>query len=128
VASPVLFVVAYLIGVASLIWVNTAVLCLGDPKFGYGCGGFDLYFMVWAVSYAPIAVTALLLTWVGRVRRHPRVRAGLLLAYLVLIMSALEWSFVNDIEWPAMLIEWGILVIAFLFLRWLALRRWAPQG
>jgi hypothetical protein len=126
--SSVLFGVTYLVGVAMLMWVNTAVLCLGDPKFGGGCGGFDLYFPLWALFYTPIVATALLLTWSGKVRHLPRIRAKLLCAYLVLIMSALEWSFVTDSQWPILLIEWVILGMTFSVLRALALSRWRANG
>ena len=121
--SSILFGVTYLVGVATLMWVNTAVLCLGDPKFGGGCGGFDLYFPVWALFYTPVVMTALILTWSGKVRHLPGIRTKLLCAYLVLILSTLEWSFVNDSQW-SILAHWVILGTTFFLLRSLALSLW----
>jgi hypothetical protein len=119
--SSVLFGATYIFGVATLMWINTATLCLGDPKFGGGCGGFDLYFPLWTLFYSPLVATALVLTWSGKLRRLPRIRATLVCAYLVLILSALELSFVNDLQWPVLMIEWVILSMVFFFLRSLAL-------
>ncbi|REJ74829.1 MAG: hypothetical protein DWQ36_13960 [Acidobacteria bacterium] len=116
-----LFVAAYLGGVAVAMWVNTSLLCLGDAKFDAGCGGFELYFPLWALSYVPPVVLALVLA-------RPREAASstgrklLLSIYLVLILAALEASFVADIGLAGLGIVWLALAFAFFFLRSLVSR------
>ena len=115
--SSALFIGAYLVSVGALMWTNTVILCLGDPKFGGGCGGFTLYYYVWVVFFAPLVVVALVLVRPKKTVGADRLRNLLLLIYLALIASALEVSFINDASVLILAVEWLILGIVFRLLR-----------
>jgi hypothetical protein len=87
------FSLAYLGGTAIVIWIATAVLCLGDPKFGRGCGGWGLYFLIWALFYLPAAAVAAVAGLTGRLA--PRARALVLAACLVLLLAWLLVSWLT---------------------------------
>ena len=50
------FLIGYVTLTAFFAWGLTAVLGLGDPKFGGGYGGFEIYFPLWLVFYSPGAL------------------------------------------------------------------------
>ena len=92
--SLLLFAVAYLGAVTACIWLNLAVLCLGDRKFDGGCGGFELYFPLWVVFSAPLALTALVAA--ARLAGGRR-RAFLALATLIIVaLLELAWLVYPD--------------------------------
>jgi hypothetical protein len=106
-----IFLVAYVSGVFSLIWFDLCVLGLGDPKFETA---LDLYFPLWLAFYLPAVITALVFLWRGRQLGSQLWRlAGI---YLFLILAVLEASFVLDVYWLVLLLELVILVLLFRFL------------
>ena len=119
-ASSAIFVAAYIGCVGVAMWINNPVLCLGDPKFGNGCGGFSLYYPFWTLSFSPLVVVALVVARPTQLHGY-RVRGLLLSVCLLLIVSAVEVSFVFDIGLPVLLAEYVLLGALFFFLRSLAL-------
>ena len=104
----ILFLVAYLAGVFGLIWFDLDVLALGDPKFK---GSVDLYFPLWSLFYLPAVITALVFLWRSRYQGPPLARLAAL--YLAFIFSTLEISFVLNIHWSVLLLEFLMLGILF---------------
>jgi hypothetical protein len=49
------FAFGWVLGTSAVTWLGTSVLCLGDPKFDSGCGGFDLYLLTSFILYTPLA-------------------------------------------------------------------------
>lgn len=51
---------AFVAGYATLswlvVWFNTAVLGLGDVKFGGGYGGQEIYYPLWLIAFVPAAL------------------------------------------------------------------------
>jgi len=58
-AALALAVLAYVAGMATFAWINVAVLCRGDAKFGY-CGGAEFEMVGGPVLFAPVLVAGLL--------------------------------------------------------------------
>src|SRR5262249_36875262 len=79
------FFLTYLAGILALVWFNTQVLKVGDPKerssvlFG---------FPLWAILYLPTAATALV--FIRRSKRAGCPVLRLVVVYLLLIFVALE--------------------------------------
>src|SRR3712207_7766844 len=84
------FGLAYLLGVATVIWVATSVLCLGDPKFNSGCGGWPVYFPMWAFMYLPAAGGAIAAGVQDGLR--PRVQWAVLAACLLVALARMFLS------------------------------------
>ena len=102
------FCVAYLAGVFGLIWFDLHVLDLGDPKFRTSV---DIYFPLWSAFYAPAVIAALAFLWRSRQQGWRLWRlAGL---YLAFIFLALEISFIFDLGWIVLLLEFVILGLLF---------------
>ncbi len=108
--GSVLFIaiIGYVGSIALLVWINTAVLCLGDPKFDDGCGGFDLYFLVWVISFAPLGILATALAVRSAPNHHATCTSTLLAIYAVVILLGVEVSFIFDAKWPWLLAEYAI--------------------
>ncbi len=102
------FLASYLAGVFGLIWFDLHVLDLGDPKLRTSV---DIYFPIWSAFYSPAVITALIFLWRSR-QQHWRLwrLAGL---YLALIFSALEISFIFDLGWIVLLLEFVMLSVLF---------------
>src|SRR4051812_37705049 len=103
-----LFLAAFLAGVFGLIWFDLHVLDLGDPKFRTFVG---FYFWLWSVFYSPVVIVALV--FLLRSQREGWRLWHLAAVYLALIFVALELSFVFDVRWIVLLLEFTIL--GFLF-------------
>ena len=106
--ATILFSVAYLAGVFGLVYFDLNVLALGDPKFK---GAVDLYFPLWALFYLPAAITAIVFLWRSRQQGPSLVRLAAL--YLALIFFTLEISFVFNIHWSVLLLEFLMLGMLF---------------
>ena len=103
------FSLAYLVGTAGVIWIATAVLCLGDPKFDRGCGGWGLYFPVWAVFYLPAAAVAAAAGLTGDLPR--RARALVLAASLALLWAWLLLSWLTGMTDSVRLIGHNLVLM-----------------
>jgi hypothetical protein len=102
------FCVAYLAGIFGFIWVDLHVLDLGDPKFRTSV---DIYFPLWSAFYAPAVIVSLVFLWRSRQQGWCLWRLASL--YLALIFMALEISFVFDLGWIVLLLEFVILGLLF---------------
>ena len=111
------FLVAYLAGVFCLIWFDLQVLNLGDPKFRTSV---DFCFSLWSVFYAPAVVAALVFIW--RSRQQGWFLWRLAGVYLALIFLALEISFVFDLGWMALVLEFVGLGLLFRIIDQLSVR------
>jgi hypothetical protein len=119
--SSAIFILAYFVCTGAAMWINNPVLCLGDPTYDDGCGGFVLYLPLWALLYSPLVALALVIARPGELRAERYARGSLLLIYLILIVTALEVSFVLDIGLFVLLVEWAAISILFVLLRSLVL-------
>lgn len=117
-SSCAVFVGVYLTSVAAIIWTMTSVLCLGDPKFDNGCGGFSLYYTIWALAYSPLVALALVLVRPSKLSHAPKRRNALLAAYLGLIIVAIGGSLALDVELMILAIALVVLGFTFALLRW----------
>ncbi len=86
--------------------VNTAMLGLGDAKFG--AGGWLIYWPLWAAMFSPPIFTASFIAE-ARWQTPPNDRLWFLAGTLASYLVAMEISFVNDIQLPAIGIELVIL-------------------
>jgi hypothetical protein len=109
------FLVTYVMLAGAVMITNTAVLGLGDPKFG--AWGWMLYWPIWgAVYFVPIAVAGFTAErwWPSTPRRLLR----FLGATLAIVLVAMEVSFLLDIGLEALVIELAILSVAvFIYAR-----------
>ena len=113
-------VVAYVLITAAIMYFNLAVLKLGDPKY-VGGGPFELYWPLWMGLYTPLVIASLAAIGMADIRGPASFKiAGLL---LVLIVVLLEVSFVFDVAWYTVLIEW---VVGSAALFWLV-RAWSAE-
>ena len=94
--SLLLFAIGFLGVIAGCIWLNTAVFCLADAKFDRGCGGFDLYFLIWAMFSAPLALAAGLVAMLAELT--PRRRTLFLVASALVIGASVQlyWTVLPD--------------------------------
>lgn len=95
------------------MFVNTAVLGLGDPKFEGLWGGFPLYFLVWFLFSLPLTVTAVVVAGIGRMRSHPARRRLFLWGCLTLILASVEVAFLMDTKWQLLTLEHLAMAIIF---------------
>ncbi|MEX0701487.1 MAG: hypothetical protein WD069_05265 [Planctomycetales bacterium] len=103
------FIAGYVLLTAAVMYVNTTVLRLGDPKFGGG--GFELYWPLWMAFYSPVVIAALAAVWwSGLTGLRSLGLAGLMLAVILVVF---EVSLLFDIHWSVLLIEWVVLAIVF---------------
>jgi len=103
---------SYLLFSLVLMIVNTAALGLGDPKFG--SEGWHLYWPLWAAVFSPVVIVVILVRTVNRPIHRSSWRFYLLA--LVVILVAMEASFVVDLGWSAALAELTVLCIgAYVF-------------
>ena len=94
-SGPLLwFGAGYISAVAICVWLNISILCRGDPKLDRGCGGFELYFMVWLVFTSPIAIVAAIAA--GQDLLTHRVRIGFLIIAALVILGALQIAFSSE--------------------------------
>jgi hypothetical protein len=104
------FLAAYVLAVGALMYANTAWFGLGDVKFG--ADGWQLYWPLWSLFYAPVAFAALVAALCSGVAPRSK-KAGLLWASFILILASMEVSFALDVELPVLLVEWVVLAAAF---------------
>ena len=107
-----LFLAAYYLGVGAMMYLNTAWFRMGDVKFG--ADGWELYWPLWALFYCPPALIGLIVGW--RSQLPARFKTVLLWSFLVTIFAILEVSFVLDIQWQILIIEWVVLAAGFFWI------------
>jgi hypothetical protein len=105
------FLFVYIFGIGALMYALTTWFGLGDV-------GWELYWPMWCVAYAPIAVSAIVVAWRSRLRRWNRVI--LLWLFLQVTLTTLVFSLFLDIDWPVLVVEWFALPFAFAMLARLA--------
>ena len=71
----------------------------------------DIYFPLWSAFYAPAVIVSLVFLWRSRQQGWCLWRLASL--YLALIFMALEISFVFDLGWIVLLLEFVILGLLF---------------
>ncbi len=108
-AHTAAFVLLYIFGCGALMYANTVWWGLGDIKFGEG--GWELYWPLWSVFYAPIAIVAIVVAWLTRLPTYKQ--ATLLWLFFLMTLTALEISFCLDIAAPVLIAEWVGLSVAF---------------
>jgi hypothetical protein len=111
--------------VGLLMYANTNYLNLGDPKFGEG--GWQIYWPLWSASYAPALLTGFVFIWT---RHDSRGSVALHIKYLLLVLVVMEVSFVADIHWLVLVLEYLGLVTVFWVIRMRSLPKTpsAPKG
>ena len=108
-AHSTAILVAYVLLTGGLMYANTTLFGLGDAKFG--SGGWELYWPLWSAFYAPLILCALIAAGTSQM---PAGRAvGLLWAFLALILAVMEVSFILDIHWTILIVEWTVLSAVF---------------
>ena len=107
--QAVAFLLAYIAGMRVLMYANTVWFDLGDVKFG--TSGWHLYWPLWSVFYAPVAVAAVVATYRSRLPAGPQ--TALLWGCWVVILLCVEVSFWLDIHWTVLLFKWGLLSASF---------------
>jgi len=106
--AAVLFLAGFVASVFGLVWFDLNIMGLGDVKFK---GAMELYFLLWSVFYLPAAITAIM--FLRRSGLQGPALTRLAVVYLVLILLALEITFVCDLPWPIVLLEFLILGVWF---------------
>lgn len=109
-SHTIAFMLVYVFAVGGLMYANTVWFGLGDVKFG--ASGWELYWPLWSVFYAPIAVAAIAIVWCSGLSDKKRV--GLLWLSLMVTLASLEMSFFLDIDWRVLLTEWLALPLVFI--------------
>ena len=101
-----IYFILYIVVVGFLMYTNTTVLALGDPKFGPE--GWQYYWPIWAVFYTP----AVLLSGV-----FFSISARYLGAWLVVIFTTLQVSFIYDINWQVLALELILMSVSMLLVK-----------
>jgi hypothetical protein len=110
--SPSLWLLSYLliyIAVSGAVMVtNTTLLGLSDPKFG--TNGWVFYWPLWGGMFLPLVFVASFVAE-ARWQSPSNVRLSFLAGTLASYVVAMEISFVNDFQLPAIAIVLVILAI-----------------
>jgi hypothetical protein len=94
IGHSIAFLIAYVYSVIVIMYINTAWFELGDVKFGKG--GWEIYWPVWSILYAPLAICALIAVWTSPL---PAASArGMLWMFLPILIIAMELHFVSDFD------------------------------
>lgn len=105
-------------GVAGLMTFNIMALGLGDTKFPQNIEtALGFYFPIWLLFFTPHMLTGWLMLTINIPSSQKKVIA--FIGFIVLILLAIELSFVFDLKLTALAFEW----VAVLFIAWL-IRRW----
>ena len=74
-----------------------------------------MYFPVWALAYAPLAVVAAALSVTRAVLKAALRQKLVMMIYIALLLLGVEISFLHDVKWFGLLVEYfvgsGFLVI-----------------
>ena len=101
---------AYILITGGIIFCNTALWGLGDPKFGPT--GWQFYWPVWSILYAPITIAGLILAAFWRIGKiSVFTKLSILLAAII---SCLEASFIADAQFPLLIGENIALLMVFI--------------
>jgi len=106
----VVFIAIYILLVGVLMYMNTNVLGLGDPKFGGQ--GWLFYWPLWGIMYSP-AIVAILFFLPERNIANSQLMFS---AALIIILLVLEISFFYDIGWQLLFLELVALIWAFIYI------------
>lgn len=108
----IVFIVAYVLITAAIMYLNTVVLKISDPKFI--AVAFELFWPLWMALYTPLVIAALAAIWWAGIRGPESFKIASLM--LVLIVVVLDVSYVFDFNWYTILIEWVVVSSAFFVL------------
>ena len=97
----------YVGAVTVLMYCNTTYLDLGDMKTGQG--GWTVYWWVWALMYFPPFLFGVALNWIKNKKLKDFIKCNSVLTLVLCIVA--EISFVYDISWKYLLIEYLALGI-----------------
>ncbi len=87
------------------MFLNTVVLGLGDNKFG--SSGWKVYWPFWGVVFTPAAIVFAVQSF-----RIPSERGALIRFFapsLILLLVTIEVSFLLDLHWPWVIVEFFAL-------------------
>ena len=120
----IISVFVYCVVVTILMYVNTVYLNLGDPKLG--ADGWTSYWFIWAASFSPIFLFGVVLNWIvnGLIKDYAKCNFVL----IILLSIFVEISFIVDISWPFLIIEYamiGVIWINVLKLKMFLTKRFA---
>lgn len=106
--KPLISVIAlgvYLGFVTCIMYLNTTYLDLGDPEFGQN--GWTVYWRVWALMYLPPFLFGVTLNWIKNEKLKDFIKCNSVLTLVLCIVA--EVSFIFDISWQYLLIEYLVL-------------------
>lgn len=115
VLAPFVFAVTYVLGLGAVLLMNIGVFGLVDAKFSVSWAGvwLEIFWPLWATSFAPNAISALFACWFSRPpTRTDAIR--LLSLYLLLILFAVQSGWLIDAG-PAYLISVFVVPSATFF-------------
>lgn len=111
----IVFIVAYVLSTAVVIYIHTAVLRHHDPTFRIAArGGFEYYWPLWMAAYMPLVIASLVAIWLADIRGSESYKVASLM--LVVIVIVLGVSCAYDIHWHTLLLEWVVVSAAFFVL------------
>ena len=107
----VIAICLYVGAVTVLMYCNTTYLNLGDLKTGQG--GWTVYWWVWTLMYFPPFLFGVALNWIKNEKLKDFIKCNSVLTLVLCIVA--EISFVYDISWKYLLIEYLALGILWCY-------------
>lgn len=104
-------VVLYCTVIVSLMYVNTVYLSLGDPKFGED--GWEFYWYIWALFYSPMLIYGFVLNYFKNDKFKDYIKCNLV--FILFLAVFIEISFIKDISWPRIIIEYLIIGVGWIY-------------
>ena len=106
-------IVAYFISSGLLVFINVVIFGKFDVLLGKD--NWPIYWALWSLSYFPAVIVSLIAT---RERAPSSIRMPILLCiYIIVILSAMQFSFLLNLDWPVLLAELIIMSISFTVIR-----------
>lgn len=93
------------------MYTNTEYFTFGDQKFGED--GWTDYWFMWAMLYSPMLLYGMVLNWFKNDQMKDYIKCNMVLILLLSIF--IEISFINDLSWRFIIIEYVIIGIVWIY-------------
>ena len=101
----------YLLFMALLMYANTAYFQWGDPALGPQ--GWQIYWFIWSLVYLPVLLYGMTLNSIKNKKPKDLIKCNSVLTLVLLIFA--EISFVNDLSWLFIIIQYLFLGVAWIY-------------
>ena len=103
---------SYVLIVTGLMFINTTYLNLGDDKWAKN--GWMIYWWLWTIFYSPILTYLIIVNWKKNSQIGDFTKWNLI--FILVLSPIIEVSFIYDITWYILLVEYLIIAVSWHYL------------